>query len=270
MKVQGGALDPRFNQIPCPVLRTLVKEDLITVGPEGQVDLDQLKRAFKGLGVNDLVSNILASGGHGASPVKPELLMNAGRKELDIYRLRGSSLDHAGDTRILRDPGKPYSQERLDALLSLSSDGKTLTLADLAAANKQNVRDENGGFRDAAFGLAELGALLLVFGKRRDDGVKALKLEDVATLFRDHKIPEGFTPGDVGVLDVVGAVAKMTYHRIFTVSGRSQAGLDLATDKPRALEQSSLDGLRLALCPAGMKSSPAVSQTEVASLHSQR
>lgn len=270
MKTVGGnTLDPRFNQIPCPVLRTLVKEDAVKVGPQGQVDLDELKKALRGIGANDMVANILVKGGHGASPVKPELLRDASRPELDFYRLRGSSLDHAGDTRILRDPSKTFSPERLDALLALSSDGKTLSLADLALANKINVADEKGGVRDAVFGMAELGALLLVFGTRREDGVKALKKEDVVTLFRDNKLPEGFQAGDVGVMDVVGALAKMSFFRVFTTGGRALAGLEHATDKPRMLDQTSLEGLRTALCPAGMrpKASPAVSQAEVAQLH---
>jgi hypothetical protein len=270
MKTVGGsALDPRFHQIPCPVLRTLVMEDAVQVGPDGQVDLDALKKALRGIGANELVATILARGGHGAVPVKPELLRDASRPELDFYRLRGSSLDHAGDTQILRDPSRAFSPERLDALLALSSDGATLTLADLAAANKVNVAAEQGGLRDTVFGLAELGALLLIFGKRRDDGVKALKNEDVIALFRDSRLPEGFTPGDVGVLDVVGALAKMAFSRTFNTGSRALSGLELATDKPRMVDQTSLEGLKSALCPAGMrpKASPAVSQGEVAQLH---
>ncbi|MBI2372425.1 MAG: hypothetical protein HYV07_00365 [Deltaproteobacteria bacterium] len=269
MKVSTGALDPRFTQIPCPVLRTLVKEDRIQVGPEGQVDLGQLQKALRGIGASDLVSKLLAHGGSNAAPVKPELLRDASRPELDIYRLRGSSLDHAGDTRVLREPAQTFSQARLDALLSLSSDGKTLSVQDLALANKLNTSEEHAGLRATGLGIAELGALLLIFGKRDENGVKRLNKDDVVSLFRDSTLPEGFVPDRVGVLDVVGVMAKMTFHRQFTVGGRAVAGLEAATDKPRMLNETSLEGLRQAMCPAGMrpKASPAVSEAEVVALH---
>jgi hypothetical protein len=266
---QAAGLDPRFREIPCPVLRTLANEQRIDVGPEGQVDMEQLKKALRGIGASELVSQVLVRGGHSAAPVKPELLRDQGKKELDFFRLRGSTLDHKGDSQVLRDPSTTFSPERLAGLLALSSDGKTLTLADLAAANKRFVAEEDGSLRDTVFGVAELAALLLVFGKRREDGVKALENEDVVSLFRDAKIPAGFEPGDVGLTDVVGAMAKMAFHRMFTTSGRAVAGLELATDKPRLLDQTSAEGLRSALCPAGMrpKASPATSQAEVAQLH---
>lgn len=271
MKVGQQSLDPRFNQIPCPVLRTLVKEELIKVGPDGQVDLAELQRALKGVGASQLVSTFLVKGGHDASPVKPELLLNADRKELDIYRLRGSSLDHTGDTQILRNPDRAYSEEQLQAVLALSRDGKTITLEDLALANKLSVDAEPGGLRATVLGMAELAALLLVFGKRNDAGVKALKKEHLVSLYRDNLLPEGFEAGKVGVLDVVGALAKMAFQRMFTIGGRAQAALELATDKPRMLNETGIDGIRLAVCPAQMKaSSPPVSQAEVAKLHEQQ
>lgn len=271
MKVGGGqqALDPRFNQIPCPVLRTLVKEDLITVGPQGQVDLEQLQRALRGIGASNLVSKFLAGGGVNASSVPPDLILGSGKKELDIYRLRGSDLDHTGDTRILRDPNRSYSPERLQALLDLSSDGKTITLEDLAASNKRNVAEEPGGLRATVLGMAELSALLLIFGKRNEQGVKALKKEDLVSLFRDNKLPEGFEANKVGVLDVVGALAKMAFQRTFTVGGRALQGLDNATGVQGNLQKTGADGLRLALCPAmnGSMKGGAVSEAEIAQLH---
>ncbi|MBI4816579.1 MAG: hypothetical protein HY791_09985 [Deltaproteobacteria bacterium] len=269
MKVTSNGLDPRFHEIPCPVLRTLVKEQAISVGPEGQVDLAQLQKALRGIGVSDLVSKILAHGGSDASPVRPELLRDSGRKELDIYRLRGSSLDHLGDTRILRDPSVPFSQERLDALLSLSTDGKTLTTKDLALANKLNVGTEGGSFRAVGIGLAELGALLLVFGRRNQDGVKALQKDDIVALYRDSKLPDGFEAGNVGLMDVVGTIAKMAFQRTFSVGGRAMAGLEAATGKPRMLNESGVEGLKRGLCPAGMRPdvSAAVSARDIEELH---
>ncbi len=132
---QAAGLDPRFREIPCPVLRTLANEQRIDVGPEGQVDMEQLKKALRGIGASELVSQVLVRGGHSASPVKPELLRDQGRKELDFFRLRGSTLDHKGDSQVLRDPNTTFSPERLAGLLALSSDGKTLTLADLSSTS---------------------------------------------------------------------------------------------------------------------------------------
>ncbi len=154
----------------------------------------------------------------------------------------------------------------------MSKDGKTLTLEDLAAANKRDMRAEDAGLRDVFIGMAELAALLLVFGKRNDDGVKGLRLDDVVSLYRDSKLPEDFKPGNVGLMDVVGAMAKMAFHRQFTVGGRAQAGLDAATDKPKMLTETAFQGIRQATCPAGMRpqASPAVSDRDIAQIHAQK
>lgn len=257
--------DPRAESIPCPVLRTLVNEDLLTPDKDGMVDVAQLKRALKEIGISAPVRALLAGGAKNneAGSFLASLRMN----EFSLFKLAGSGLDHKADTQILRGG---FQQDRLDRLLSFSSDGESITIADLARAQKQQLAEEPTGARGTVLGVAELAAVLLVFGRPNDDGVKGLRKQDVVSLYRDAKFPEGWQPQDVGLMELVAAMAKLAYHQKTSTPGRAQAGLDKALGRPEMLEQSAVKGLKNAMCPVGMrptKASPPVSTAEVVALH---
>ena len=272
MKVTQPLIQPRLQSIPCPTLRALANEGRIDVGPEGQVDLEQLNRAFKGLGLSNVVTKVLLEGGTGASSVHPTQILGQGKKELDIFRLRGSRLDHSGDTQILRNPENPggVDEARLEALLSLSSDGKSLTVQDLAVSNRRTTTEEGSGLRDTVIGMAELAALLLVFGKRNEQGTKGLLLEDVRGLYHG-RLPADFQPEPVGLMDVLGATAKLAWHRA-SASGRAQKGADLALDRQGPRSGPAAEGLRRGGGPAGVRTqaTPPVSEPELLRMHQQR
>lgn len=257
--------DPRAESIPCPVLRTLVNEDKLTPNADGFVKIDQLRSALKDIGIRGAALQGLA---FGAKNVEAGSFLKALRtSEFSLYKLAGSDLDHAADTQVLRGG---FNQERLDRLLAFSSDGENLTLQDLSRAQKEQFQEEAPGGRGAALGVAELAAVLLVFGKKNAAGVKALRNEDVSSLYKDAKLPEGFAPEKVGALELVSATAKLAYHHHFSTPGRAQTGLDKALGRPEMLEQSAAQGLKNALCPAGMRpatETPPVSTAEVVALH---
>lgn len=257
--------DPRAETIPCPVLRTLVNADMLTPDADGFVKIDQLKEALQGIGIRGAALQGLL---FGARNVEAGAFLKALRTDaFSLYKLKGSDLDHKADTQILRDG---FSQARLDRLLSFSGDGATLSVADLARAQKEQFAEEPPGGRGAVLGVAELAAVLLVFGKRDEDGVKRLRKEDVVSLFRDAKIPDGFEPEPVGALELIAAVAKMAYAHKTTTAGRAKAGLDKALGRSEMLDATSAKGLQNAMCPVGMRPStktPPVSLKEVCDVH---
>lgn len=258
--------DPRAVGIPCPTLRTLVNEGLLTPDKDGFVKVEQLRSALKSIGVRGAVLEGLAFGARNNEA--GSFLKALRTNEISLYKLQGSDLNHKADTQILRGG---FDQARLDRLLSFSSDGKNITIQDLARAQKGQFEEEPPGGRGAVLGVAELAALLLVFGKENDDGVKALRKEDVVSLYRDAKLPEGFKPSEVGVLELVAAMAKLAYGHKSTTPGRAKAGLDKALGRSEMLDQTSTLGLKNAVCPfagGGAKTkSPPVSAAEVVQLH---
>ncbi|HEY1100524.1 MAG TPA: hypothetical protein VGF99_16405, partial [Myxococcota bacterium] len=241
-----------LQQVPCPVLRTLVNEGRITPNASGVVELRQLDGALKSIGLSGLVRKVLVGG---ADATRKDhagaLLKTLSSSQFNILKLNGSSLDHVGDTRILRD-GAP-SAERLAWLTSFSRDGKTLTLDDLSAAQKDARQSENAGVKAAALGVAELCALLLVFGTPDSKGKKALGLADLQSLYVDAKFPPGWEVRETNGMDLVVTVAKMAFTQAFTSNGRARLGMDKALERDVALDLSSSKGLQNALCPAGMR-----------------
>lgn len=272
-KVHTGPLDPqprklaeklgdsRANAIPCPVISTLLNESLLTPDKDGNVSISQLKDALKSVGMGPLVTLGLAHGGASA------VMGSASAKALNVYKLVDSTLQHKGSLGPLQDGG--FNQQLLDQLLSCSSDGKTLTLKDLATAQSIRMTQEGGGTRDRALGRAEISALLLAFGTPNAAGQKSLKLDDVVSIFKDNKLPKHFEKQDVGLLPVVWGLAKLAFLQNTTAAGRAEMGLRLALEQSVQLDASAMKGLG-AFCPAGMrpKAGMGVSEKEVGNLHS--
>jgi hypothetical protein len=249
------------------VLRTLVGESKLTPDKDGMVDVAQLKSALKGLGLSFAARQGLAFGAK--QNEAGSALRALSTSEFSLYKLANSNLDHLGDTQIMRGG---FNQQRLDRLLSFSSDGKSISVADLARAQKEQLAQEKTDGRGVVLGVAELAAVLMVFGKPDQDGVKSLRNEDVVSLYKDAKFPAGFEPSKVGLMELVATMAGLAYHQHFSTPGRAEAGLNKALGRSEMLDQSSVAGLKNALCPVGMKprtATPPVSTDEVAALHRQ-
>jgi len=259
VKKFGG--DVRGSTVPCPVLSVLLNENLLTPDKDGNVSVDQLKSAFTKLGITPLVQHGLVKGGTSA------IEGNSKSQTLNMFKLMGSSLDHKGSLGPLQDGG--FNQKHLDQLLSCSKDGKTLTLEDLSTAQQMRMKQEGGGLRDRLIGQAEIAALLLVFGKPNADGKKAVKIEDVVSIFKDNKLPADFAKQDVGALGLVWNMGKMAFMQLTTAAGRAEAGLAKALESPQRLDASAMKGLGAAMCPAGMrpKGGVGVNAQEVGKLH---
>lgn len=273
----------KAGTVPCPMISILLMEDMLTPDKDGNVDVAQLKKALGDMGLSSLPKHGLGS--LAASSLSGSLFA----RQVNVFELFGSSIDHKGSLGPLAYGG--FSRESLEGLKSLSQDGESLTLEDLAVASviaNKTTRAEHlpatmandpkdaslqhereSGGRDLGIQMAEVSALLLVFGTKNKDGKKSLSLKDVETLFADNRIPESFQKPSVGLTDVAWSMSKMAFMMNTTAAGRAEKGLRDALDMAEQLgAPDALAGLAL-LCPAGMrpKAGVGVSEKEIAELH---
>jgi hypothetical protein len=254
--------------VPCPFMATMVNSGKLAVSKDGMVDFDTLKKALAQVGVSFTLREVLV---RGTQAVESERLEQAGAlvkgievNAFDITKLQDTSLMHTGDLGIRRGG---FHEERLNWLLGFSSDGKTLTLKDIARAQQAAVK-KDPGFRGHAIGVAELSALVRLFGTKNADGDKCMTKEALTSLFRDAKFPDGFDKGSVGAPGLLANMATIAFHQIFSSTGKSAAGLDKAVGRSGPVDQSGVSGLGKAICPAGMRpSTPPVNERELKSLH---
>lgn len=260
----------QLQSIPCPNLRTLVNEGWLTPDKDGIVDLKQLDAALARLGVEGLPKKILVSGAESAThDVVASQLGDMATGKFNIFQLTHSKLDHAGDTRILRGG---FNKERLDWLVSFASNGR-LGMAELAKAEKEARNDEPTTLREKGLGVAELTALLKVYGTPDASGKKSISVDGIKSLYENAKFPDewrarlstdGVSPQKTGFLRLLGGIVDMAFRQIGTAAGRGRMGMDMATGKDPQVNQTSAMGLAAGICPAGPPVAMARKQVDVA------
>ena len=193
--------DFSIDEVMCPVLKTGVREGRITVDAEGNATglnsylKDDLNIAWG-------LRQLFVKGGKSASDRG-----DAEGDTINLRNLRGSNLDHAADSQILR---QGFSQERLDLAVSYSADGERLTLADLGKF-QQHLLGEEPGLKGKFVGGMEYAAVVSVFGRIDDSGKRYITISDFNSLFRDNKFPEGWesqTHDKTGFWDVGSAAVE--------------------------------------------------------------
>lgn len=259
------------EQVPCPFMASLAKSGGLPMDSDGMVKFDDLRSVLKARGLSLGAREILVRGTKG---VEEERLAKSGKlligMEIDAFsitKLQQTTLMHTGDLGIRRGG---FHQERLDELLSYSSDGQTLTLKDLAAAQKARVA-KDPGTRGHVIGLAEIAALLRKFGTRNASGDKALSKETLTKMFRDAEFPTDVPPAaKLGVPGLFASMAKLAFHQLFTHSGRAAAGHDKAVGQSPPLNLAA-SSLGKAICPVGGQAAVQPSSAkEAGDLHSKR
>jgi hypothetical protein len=256
----GG--DEKANGLPCPMLSTLVTEGMITPDQNGEVSLEDLKAALASVGISRLGQKVLAHGGAKATE-------SLERGMLNLLKLEESDLEHEGSIGPLQDGG--FRPEYLEQLKSFSTDGETLTLDDIAAAQKTRFIQDDSGVRAELLGLAELSAIFLVLGRDNADGVKSLKLSDVDRLYRENKLPEDFKPESVNLLAVGWNALKLAWKQnVGSAGARAEKGLRDALSERGPVDTTSMLGLG-AMCPAGMRPKGGAGATpgDVSKLHAE-
>ena len=252
--------DPRAELIPCPAIKTLVREGLITPDANGRVDVAQLKQAFRTLGVTRPLTTVLGHGG--AAAIEGEF----NSKTLNVFKLFKSSLDHKGS--MVHAPGEPFDQKLLDQLKSFSSDGVSLTIKDLAKAQDLRMKQEGASTKERVIGTVEAGLLIAVVGTVNTNGDKSVKLADLDSFMKDNLLPADWKPRSASLTDVVWTAAKDAFAMLTGTAGRADHGLRSALGADEPLNQSSMPGL-VALCPTGGKplAGKGISVQEVGTLH---
>ncbi|MCC6808101.1 MAG: hypothetical protein IT381_11805 [Deltaproteobacteria bacterium] len=275
MKVGAGPqtfdaalLEAMSASVPCPFMAAMTKEGRLPVDRDGMVDFAALRAALKQVGISFTLREVLV---RGTKSAETERLKQAGSllagmevNALNITKLHDTPLMHSGDLKIRRGG---FHQERLDWLLGFSSDGKTLSLKDVAAAEKAAAKADPG-FKGQAIAVVELSALVRLFGTKNAAGELSMTKDALVSLFRDAKFPDGFKKGSVGAPGLLANIATIAFHQIFSSSGRSAASLDKAVGRSAAMDQSAISGLGKAICPAGMRPAiPPATDAQLQALH---
>jgi hypothetical protein len=108
--------------------------------------------------------------------------------------------------------------------------------------------------------VAELTALLKVYGTTDASGRKSISIEGVRSLYEKSQFPDewraqltakGVNPSKLGLLKLLGGIVDMAYRQIGTAAGRAQMAMDIALGKDTQLNMTSAMGLANSMCPAG-------------------
>lgn len=262
----------QLASIPCPNLRTLVNEGYLTPDESGIVDLAQLDVALQRIGVKGLPLKALVGVAEKAThEAVAQQLGAAAAGKFNVFKLQGSIADHVGDTRILR-PG--FDAARLDWLLSFATNGR-VGLAELAAAQKEARNDEPSKFADKATGVAEMTALVRVYGTRDANGNRSISVEGVRSLYEKAKFPEEWkislipdaklgavNPEKMGLMSLISGMVEMAFRQLGTSSGRAHLGMDLALNRDPQVSQTAAYGIGNSICPAGPPSAMPKAQAD--------
>lgn len=182
----------KAEYVVCPVLGSLVDEGSLKLDKDGNASLKEF---------NDLMVNRLGiTAPRAAVTVGTTVIGNHGADlgnivvggKINLNHLHGSFLDHQGrgDTGVLQ--GGKFHEDKFQALVRHSSDGKSLSIKDFAKAiNDQLKRD--GGFATYAKGISEdifeMGALINTFGYKDEKGERRIDISTMRDLYQHRKLP---------------------------------------------------------------------------------
>jgi hypothetical protein len=247
----------QLQQIPCPNLRTLVNEGWLKPDKDGIVEIKELDAALARLGVEGLPKTVLTRGAEKATQAAVAAqLGDMATGKFNVLRLTHSNLDHAGDTRISRGG---FNKDRLDWLCSFATNGR-IGITEMARAQKEARNDEATSLVGKGLGVAELTALVKVYGTPDATGRKTISVDGVRSLYEHARFPDewrarldaqGVSPQKTGLMRLIGGVVDMAFQQIGMSSGRARMGMDLALGRDPQLNQTSAMGLAAAICPAG-------------------
>lgn len=200
--------------IMCPVLGSLIREGSLELDANGCIDLREFNTVMiTRLGITPQRAAVTVATGFIGNHLSDAVKVASGK--LDIDHLKGSILDHVGhgDTAILQDG--VFHEDKFQVLCAHSSDGKTLCIADFAAAiNDQLARD--GGFvtrtRGASEDIFEMAALINTFGYVDDEGDRRIAFDTLRDLYQHQRLPaaeELRARKATGVIEHVATMSKL-------------------------------------------------------------
>ena len=175
---------PNADTIPCPFVTAAYNNGLLVPTPEGTVHQDAIAEALRAVGLAEGLRTKLTH-----VVVKAD----ASPDTLNIFKLRGSRIDHTGSTGI-RDP--EVTPEKLPDLLRFGENGRMYREHFARAAN--HFRAESPGLKGALAEKIEFTAVLEVFGRVDDccerKGERYLTDADIEGLWLHGRYPEDWSP----------------------------------------------------------------------------
>ncbi len=205
--------------VMCPVLGSLIQEGSLKQDDKGNISLAEFNDVMiKRLGITPERAALTVSTTFIGQHASDAPHVAAGK--LNINHLKGSILDHQhhGDTGILADG--EFHEDKFQALLAHSSDGKSLCIADFAhAINDQLARDD--GFVTRAKGTSEdvfeMAALINTFGYVDDKGERRIDFGTLRDLYQNRRLPpqsELMARKSTGLIEHTESMAKMGVEMI--------------------------------------------------------
>jgi hypothetical protein len=215
VQVENAALpsepiEPRRGEHrgPCPALNALANEGYLP--RDGKVTTEQLVHALhERLGVAPSIGMLLAK----VAMAKLGTSDERGVRVLDLADLVEHGFIEHDASLTRRDfhegNSNDLSPQLLDQLLSLSKDGKTLTLEDLATAHQLRMAQSAQGGRTVPFKAGVIGTFeaALLYQVLRGSG--AVAITDAQEFLGTERIPAALTPRDVGWVSLVLAAARI-------------------------------------------------------------
>ena len=207
----------KFNRILCPNLRVGVRMGLLNPDSDGWVTTEEVEAFLEYVGIkaDSYIEKMLVYLGKTVTTETRPDYMN-------ITEFQDTMLDHGSSSGILNNVAG-FSEERLAYLKSLSSDGRTLTQADLAVAancffkHPAKCRSVKG----TGIESLELSSLFAVYGTKKKDKAHFFTFEDVDNLWKFSRFPKGWQENRIwryGTWRAIKDMMCLVFKRIF---GRS-------------------------------------------------
>jgi hypothetical protein len=184
---------PELKEANCPYMRSMLNaSDAPSWDPKAQeMNVEDLVRFVQdqpGNGSLDKVLKFFAISNHGLGNRFQRLAhLATGPGGRFSTRLVGSDGDHQGDSRIYNPETGEFDQEQFTRFTGFSSDGQTMTVADLGKAIVDANQRHNGSPSDTLLSAGEFALLCALLG----DDAGAIRISDMERLFRANEFPEG-------------------------------------------------------------------------------
>jgi len=214
-KVDDAQGVPKAKLLMCPVLGSLVKEGSLKVDDQGNISLKELNDAMVNrLGITRTRAAVTVSTGTIGNHLSDLGSVLGGKLNLD--HLAGSFLDHRkrGDTAILE--GGVFNEDKFQALISHSTDGKTMNTEDFGRAIRAQLKRDQGlatQLKGRPEDLFEMAALINTFGYKDENGVRRISFETLRNLYEHQQLPskdELMARKPTGVAEHLATMAKMS------------------------------------------------------------
>lgn len=203
-----------FNQILCPNLRIGVRMSLLNPDESGWVCSNELLRFLEYLGVKKEsgIANFLVNSGERASTPKRDGFVN-------IVNFRDTALDHKSSSGILNTP-EGFSESRLSFLKQYAGEDNRLTVKKVSRAI--NHFHQCPHLAQSVTGThiqsLEMSIVIDIYGRTDNSSKeKYLTRNDIDSIWRDNKFPEGWTAPkspEYGTLEAIGLYIKMISARV--------------------------------------------------------